>query len=447
MENKLVVTKKTNIRYFILAMLFIVTTVNYADRATLSMAAPVIRKDLGIEPVTMGYIFSAFGWAYMLMQLPSGWLLDKFGSRIVYGVGLFIWSLFTALQGTVGFLSGGALIVAFFVYRLVMGAAEAPAFPADARIAASWFPTHERGAATSVFNSSQYFALAAFNPLLGWIVVAFGWKYVFYYMGLAGMILAIIWLKVIREPKDDPRVNQAELEYIQSGGGLVNIEKSTEIKWFYVRQLLTSRMMVGIYIGQFCVNTISWFFLTWFPTYLVQAKGMSVLKVGLIAAIPAIAGFVGNLLGGFGSDWLFRHGKSLTVARKTPIVLGLIMSSSIILANYVTVEWIVIAVMSLAFFSKGVGALGWVVVGDTSPKEIVGISGGMFNFFSNAASILTPIIIGYILHATNSFNGALLYVGLVGFTGAMSYLFIVPEIKRLELIRQEDKAEDKTISL
>jgi MFS transporter, ACS family, glucarate transporter len=197
--------------------------------------------------------------------------------------------------------------------------------------------------------------------------------------------------------------------------------------------LVSNRLIIGIYLGQFCLNTITWFFLTWFPSYLVTAKGMSILKVGLVASIPAIAGFAGGVLGGYWSDWLLRRGKTLTVARKTPIILGLVFSSSIILANYVTSEVLVIAVMSLAFFSKGVGALGWAVVGDTSPKEMVGLSGGIFNFIGNLASIVTPIAIGYILSTTGSFNGALVYVGAMGFLGAMSYLIIVGEIKRVEL--------------
>ena len=186
-------------------------------------------------------------------------------------------------------------------------------------------------------------------------------------------------------------------------------------------------------MGQFSISTITWFFLTWFPMYLVQAKGMSILKVGIVASIPAAAGFIGGILGGYISDWLLRRGKSLTFARKTPIILGLLLSSSIVLANYVTVEAVVIAVMSLAFFAKGFGALGWVVIGDTSPKEMVGLSGGIFNLAGNIASIVTPIVIGYILNVTQSFNGALIFVGAMGLVGALSYLFIVGEIKRVEL--------------
>jgi ACS family glucarate transporter-like MFS transporter len=426
--------KKTNVRFLILAMLFIVTTMNYVDRATLSMAAPVMRKDLGIDPVMMGYAFSAFGWSYTALQIPGGWILDRYGSRLVYGIGLFLWSLFTFFQGTVGFLTGAAAFTVLFALRFLMGVGEAPAFPANARITTMWFPNHERGTAAAIFNSGQYFALAAFSPLMGVILVSFGWPSVFYSMGLVGIILATIWFRVIRDPRNHPRVNQAEIDYIQTGGGLANMQdKKSKVEWRHVKQLLTNRMMLGVYLGQFCLNTITWFFLTWFPTYLVQARGMSILKVGIIASIPAIAGFIGGVGGGIFSDWLLRRGNSLTFSRKTPIIIGLTLSGSIILANYVTAEWVVIAVMSLAFFSKGFGALGWPVVTDTSPKEMVGLNGGMFNFCGNIASIVTPIVIGYLVSAQQSFNGALIFVGVMGILGALSYLFIVGEIKRLEL--------------
>ncbi|WP_094607805.1 putative glucarate transporter [Sporomusa silvacetica DSM 10669] len=438
MNGNQVIQKKTNIRYFILAMLFIVTTFNYVDRATLSIAAPIMSKDLGFNAVTMGMAFSAFGWAYTALQIPGGWVLDKYGARVVYGSGLFLWSLFTALQGTIGFFAGSAFAMLFGL-RFLMGIAEAPAFPANARITAMWFPTHERGFASAIFNSAQYFALAVFTPLMAWTLHAFGWHYIFYWTGAAGIIISVFWFKVIRDPKNHSGVNQAEMDYIEAGGGLASLgDKKTPIKWNYVRALIQNRQMIGIYLGQFCLNTITWFFLTWFPTYLVQAKGMSMLKVGLVASIPAIAGFAGGVLGGYWSDWLLRRGKSLTVARKTPIIIGLVFSSSIILANYVDSTVLVVVVMSLAFFSKGIGALGWCVVGDTSPKEMVGVSGGIFNMVGNLASIVTPLVIGYILDVTKSFNGALIFVGIMGLLGAMSYLFIVGDIHRMELKTEKD---------
>ena len=417
-----------------LTVLFVVTTVTFADRATLSMAAPAMGKDLGLDPVAMGYAFSAFGWSYAALQIPGGWLLDRFGSWLVYGVGLFFRSLFSFLQGAVGCFAGTAAFVSLFSLRFGMGIGEAPAFPANSRITAMWFPTHERGFASAVFNSAQYFALALFCPLLGWILAVFGWQHVFYVMGLAGMLLALLWWKVIRSPRNHPGVNRAELEYIKGGGGLAGMEaRKTAIKWSQVRALISNRMMIGVCIGQFCLNTITWFFLTWFPTYLVHAKGLTILKVGMIASIPALAGFAGGLLGGWVSDLMLKRGTTLTAARKTPIILGLILSGSIILANYVSAQWAIIAIMSLAFFSKGFGALGWVVISDASPKEMVGLSGGIFNFAGNLASIVTPIVIGYILEKTGSFNDALIFVGSMGILGALSYLFIVGKIERLEL--------------
>ena len=427
---------RTNVRYLILVTLFIVTTMNYVDRATLSMAGPDMRDKLGIDPVLMGYAFSAFGWSYTALQIPGGWFLDRFGSRVVYGVGLLFWSLFTFLQGTVGFFYGAVAFVLLFILRFLMGIGEAPAFPANSRLVTTWFPAHERGFSSAVFNSAQYFALAAFNPLMGWILHVWGWQSVFYIMGVAGILLSFHWFKFMRDPRSHPMANQAEIDYIESGGGLATIqEKTSVIKWSSIQELLSNKMLLGVYLGQFCINTITWFFLTWFPDYLVQDKGMSILKVGLIASIPALLGFTGGLLGGYFSDLLLRRGKSLTFARKTPIILGLAFSSCIILANYVTTGWVVIGVLSLAFFSKGFGALGWVVVSDTSPKEMVGLCGGLFNFIGNIASIVTPIVIGYILKVTNSFNLALIYVGVMGILGALSYLLIVGEIKRVELKR------------
>lgn len=423
---------KTNVRYLILALIFIVTTFNYVDRATLSIAAPSMKKELGFDAVTMGMAFSAFGWAYTSMQIPGGWILDKYGARIVYGSGLLLWSVFTFFQGFVGYFS--AAFAMLFVLRFLMGIAESPAFPANSRLTVMWFPTHERGLATAIFQSAQYFALAAFTPLMTWTVHAWSWHYIFFWTGAIGVVIAGFWLSYIKDPKHHKGVNQEELDYIKAGGGMSDIgEKKVKVHWYQVKALVSNRMMLGVYLGQFCLTTITWFFLTWFPTYLIEAKGMSILKVGLVAAIPAIAGFIGGMIGGTWSDWLLKRGHSLTVARKTPIILGLLFSSTIILANYVQSEVFVIAVMSLAFFAKGIGNLGWCVIGDSSPKEVMGISGGIFNFCGNLASIATPLAIGYILKSTGSFDGALLYVGIIGFIGAMSYLFIVGKIERLEI--------------
>jgi ACS family glucarate transporter-like MFS transporter/ACS family D-galactonate transporter-like MFS transporter len=435
---------RTKVRYAILLLIFLITTLNYADRATLSVTGSAMRTEFSLDAIRMGYIFSAFSWAYVLSQLPAGWLLDRFGARRVYAASIFLWSLFTLLQSSIGLLgSAGAAIVALFALRFAMGAAESPAFPANAKVVASWFPTSERGTASAIFNAAQYFAAVVFTPLMAWLTHAFGWQAVYVVMGAIGLMLAFTWLKVMKNPADHPRVSRAELEYIQQGGGVVTgHQKATRAEriensggWSLVRQLLSNRMLLGVYLAQYCINVLTYFFLTWFPIYLVQARGMTILHAGLIASLPAICGFSGGVLGGVLSDGMIRRGCSLTVARKVPIVGGMLLSVCIIGCNYVSTDWIVVALMSLAFFGKGIGALGWAVVADTSPKEALGLSGAIFNMFGNVAGIVTPIVIGYLVARTGSFNGALVFVGANALLTVFSYLVIVKDIKRVELRR------------
>jgi MFS transporter, ACS family, glucarate transporter len=428
--------RRSRVRLLIVTMLFLVTTVNYADRATLSIAGTALAKELSLDPVAMGYIFSAFGWSYVAAQVPGGWLLDRFGSKWVYACSILIWSLFTLMQGLVGFLTGATAVAVLFLLRLLVGLAEAPSFPANARIVAAWFPDNERGTASAFFNSGQYFATVLFAPLMGWIAHDFGWRYVFYLMGSVGFV----WIKTMYGPKDHPGVNEAELDYIREGGALVELdapknERAADNgpKWNYIGQLLSNRMMLGVYIGQFCINTLTYFFLTWFPVYLVRERGLNILQAGFVATLPALCGFIGGVLGGIISDAILHKTNSLTLARKIPIVGGMLLSMTIIACNYVDGQALVIGFMALAFFGKGIGALGWAVVSDTSPKEAGGVSGGLFNTFGNLSSITTPIIIGYILAATGSFAGALVFVGANALVAAFAYLVIVGKIERVQL--------------
>ncbi len=430
--------RMSRVRFVILAMLFIVTTINYADRATISIAGSAMQKELGIDAVSLGYIFSAFGWAYVIAQIPGGWLLDRFGSKRVYTFSILLWSLFTLAQGAIGFFTGAAAIVMVFCLRFLVGAAEAPSFPANSRIVAAWFPANERGTAAAIFNSAQYAATVVFAPLMAWLVHAFGWHHVFIVMGVIGIVMAVVWRAFVHEPKDHPGVNRAEIEYIEAGGGLVNMDragvaKAEGPKLGYVKQLLQNRMLMGVYIAQYCINALTYFFITWLPVYLVQARGMSILKAGFVASIPAVCGFLGGILGGIISDALLRRGASLSMARKVPIVLGMLLSMTMVICNYVDAQAVVVAVMALSFFGKGLGALGWAVNSDTAPKQIAGLSGALMNTFGNLSSITTPIAIGYIVNTTGSFNGALVYVGIHAAVAIVCYLFMVGEIKRVEL--------------
>ncbi len=402
---------KNHVRYFIVFMLFFVSTLNYADRAALGTTQKGLAADLGLGPMALGFLLPAWAWSYCLAQIPAGWLLDRFGSKNVYGAGFFLWSLFIFLIGFTGFLKGRIAFAVLFGLLLLAGFALAPAFPGNGRFVAAWFPTSERGTASAIFNSSQYFSLVLFAPLMSWITHQFGWQYVFGRWASLGMVLTPVWFKVAYSPKEHPTVSSAELDYIEKGGAMVNMEMAGKsgarftLKWTHIRQLLRSRMLIGVYIGQFCITTLTYFFVTWFPGYL-QDRGMTIVKAGFIAAPTALCGCIGGVLGGRFSDMLLKRGCTLSFSRKLPIVLGMLLSCVMIFCNYVRADWIVIAIMCLAFFGKGFGALGWTVVSDTSPKEITGLSGGLFNTFGNTAAITTGFIVGLLVRWTGGFSSA-----------------------------------------
>ncbi|OUS92617.1 MFS transporter [Rhodococcus sp. NCIMB 12038] len=437
------------VRYTILAMIFAVTVINYADRATISIAGDSIQDEFGISSVTLGYIFSAFGWAYLIGQIPGGWLLDRYGAKKVYGWAIVTWSTFTVLQGFLGSFSMGTAVGLLVALRFLVGLTESPAFPGNSKIVSAWFPAKERGTAASIFNSAQYFSTIVFAPIMGWLVTAMGWEHVFTVIGGIGIALGLIWTKVIYSPRRHPRLKKPEFEYIEAGGALVDMDQpgqkqqagSDQLR--YMKLLLTNRMTLGVFVGQFFITTITWFFLTWFPVYLVQERGMSILEAGFIAVLPAICGFVGGISGGLISDALLRLGWSLTRARKTPIITGLLLATAIIGCNFVDASWLVVVLMCVSFFGKGLGALGWAVMADISPKEISGLGGGVFNTFGSVASITTPIVIGYIVDSYGSFELALVYVGVCALLTVVSYIFVVGPIKRLDLAEMQARADRK----
>lgn len=427
----------THVRYLIVLMLFVASTFSYGDRVVLSIAAGDISRDLHLDPLRLGYLFSGFGWAYAAAQLPAGGLLDRFGSKRVYGISIICWSICAWLAGFTGYLAAIPAFYALFVLRLISGLAQSPVFPGNGRIVSAWFPTSERGRASAIFNASQYFSLVLFAPIMGWIVHAMGWKECFWFAGAIGLALALAWFELVHGVQSHPRISRNEVDLIQRGGGLANLDATPEpstntLTWPAILWLLSQRMFVGIYIGQYCITTLTWFFLTWFPIYLTQTRHISIVKAGFLAALPALCGFAGGILGGVVSDRLLGSGHSLSFARKLPIVLGMTLAMTMVACNYATTSTTVMILMSLAFFGKGFGALGWTVISDTSPRNLVGVNGGLFNLIGNLAGATTPPIIGLILKYTGSFNYALIFVATTALLAIVAYLVIVGEIKRIE---------------
>jgi ACS family D-galactonate transporter-like MFS transporter len=425
--------RRSRARYHILGLLAVGTMINYLDRTVLGIAAPQLTKELGINAALMGLIFSAFSWSYVVSQIPGGVFLDRFGSKVTYYLSMTLWSLCTLAQGLV---TG---VVGLFACRLGLGVTEAPCFPTNSRIVATWFPQTERAFATGTYTVGEYIGLAFFSPLLFALMGSFGWRSLFYVVGAAGVLFGLVWWRFYREPRDHPAANDAELEYIEAGGGLTHHHGKAEavkrppLDWRNIGRLLKHRQLTGICLGQFAGNSTLVFFLTWFPTYLATQRHMGWLKIGFFATMPFIAASVGVMFGGMFSDWLLRRGKSPNVARKLPIIAGLLLASTIILANFVESNVAVIAILSVAFFAQGMAALGWTLVSDIAPDGMLGLTGGIFNVAANLAGIITPLVIGVIVATTGSFVGALAFIGVIALIGAASYIFIVGDIKRIVL--------------
>ncbi|OTP71940.1 MFS transporter [Caballeronia sordidicola] len=423
------VRTRSRTRFVILALLAVGTMINYLDRTVLGIAAPTMTKELGIDAAVMGIVFSAFSWTYALAQIPGGVFLDRFGSKVTYFLALTFWSFFTLMQGfAVGLKS-------LLLFRFGLGVSEAPCFPVNSRVVATWFPQHERARATGIYTVGEYLGLACFAPALFWIMGNFGWRSLFIVVGVIGIVFGMVWWLFYREPHDSKSVNQAELDYISAGGGLepAGGQQTMAFSWGNVGKLLKRRQIAGACLGQFAGNTTLVFFLTWFPTYLATERHMGWLKVGFFAVMPFLAAAVGVMFGGWISDLLLKRTGSANIARKLPIIFGLLGASTIIAANYVSSDALVITILSIAFFGQGMVGLGWTLISDIAPKNLMGLTGGIFNFCANLAGIVTPLVIGLIVAKTGSFFYALSYVGAAALVGALSYIFIVGDVRRVEI--------------
>ncbi|MDE1195153.1 MAG: MFS transporter [Pseudomonas sp.] len=415
-------------RWFMLSLLLIATIINYVDRVNISIAAPFMAKDLGLDKVQMGLIFSAFAWTYAFALVPAGFIADRFGSRLTYGASLISWSAVTVCQG----MAGG--FASLFGLRLAIGAMEAPAFPANSRAVTVWFPARERGMASSIYVCGQYLGTALFTGLLLWLATTYDWRHVFYSTGIVGILFGIAWLYLYRDPLNCKKVSKQELDYIEAGGGLVKSSKDkNKFKWAQIAELLKYRQVWAICLGKFASTSALYFFLTWFPTYLIEERHLTMVKVGIFAVLPFIGATVGVLLAGFIADWMIRRGVSLSFARKLPLVVGSALGMSIMLVNFTDSNELCIALLTIAFFAQGIASASWAAVSEIAPKELIGLTGGITSLAANIGGIVTPIVIGQILHLTGNFAWAFWFIGGMACMGTLSYSLLLGRIYRIEL--------------
>ncbi|GAM58362.1 D-galactonate transporter [Vibrio ishigakensis] len=311
--------KQTKKRFFIVFLLFVTVVINYLDRANLSIAAPAMMRDLDLTTEQIGWIFSAWGLSYACFQIPAGWLVDKFKPKYFLATILILWSIATVI---IGFVSNFLLIIAL---RFIVGMFEAPSYPINSKIVTNWIPESERASSIAIYTSAQFVGLAFLAPVLSYILMTYNWQMVFIVTGGVGILWAIYWLFAYNEPKDFPGISQSELDYLKDNGALLD-EQVAEKKvtdsesktdfWGDLLYIVTRRKIIGTCIGQFALGSATIFFLTWFPTYLVEYHNLSFVKAGFMASLPFLCGFLGVLCSGFTSDYLLKKGYSLATARK-----------------------------------------------------------------------------------------------------------------------------------
>ena len=428
--DQLAEEKPTRQRFWVMGMLFVSVVINYLDRSNLSIVAPRLSDEMHLSPHLLGATLSAFGWTYALFQIPASRLVDRINPRALFATTLALWSVGTLLMGFTG------TILQILALRLAVGAFEAPSYPINNRIATTWFGETERASVIGFYTSGQFVGLAFLTPVLTWIESRFGWRFVFQATGAAGLLWALAWWVWYRDPLQSRWINRAELRHISDGGGIPDLSRRLNQTggstfWKDLRVVMGNRQLIGVYIGQFGLSSTLWFFLTWFPTYLVRFRHIALVNAGLMAAFPFLAAFVGVLSGGILSDWLLRKGHNLTVARKLPIITGLLLASTLCLANLTDRSSVALSLMACSFFGCGFASISWSVISTMAPERLIGLTGGVFNFISNCAAIVVPIAIGFLIRGT-SFSLPLIFISMMALMGIGSYVFLVGDIRRVE---------------
>jgi sugar phosphate permease len=423
-------------RWGIGALLGIGVLINYIDRIGLSVAAPQIKDVFQLSPVELGLLFSAFAWSYALLQIPTGVVLDRFGPTRVGRWGAFLWGVASTITA---FSSGFAGI---FIARILLGVAEAPAFPVSSKATGYWFPRNERGLATAIFDAAAKFSNVIGVPLVAVTVVAFGWRWGFGLTAALSFLYFIAFFFIYRDPSADTKLSKIEYDYIRQGGATPEGTSGTSAMNL-LGYLLTKSKVWGLTIGFAAYGYTFYLFLTWLPGYLVQTMHMSILKSAGFAAIPwAVATVTDLLVGGWLIDYLVSRGKDDSKVRKGVLIVGMLFGLAVFGATQTTdprwaIFWISIALGGLA----SAAPVGCSLPSLIAPKGGVGTIGGIMNFVNNLMGAAAPIVTGYIVGATNSFTNAFFVAGVILIIGIISFVFVLGKIEPIPDLTEVPPAE------
>ena len=388
--------------------------INTFDRGALGVAAPVMLKELHMDAGVMGIALSAFYCSYILCMVPVGRFADTYGAKKALGWAAALWSLASASTGLISGFYG--LIAA----RFVVGAGEAAGNPLSAKVINENFQSSQRATATGFCLSGTKLGMAAVPLVMGYLMTAWNWRGAFVITGLGSLLWCLCWHFFYRE-------NEAQ---VAAGAQ----SQKAAIPW---GKFLANRTVLGLMVTKFFLDYLWVLFVSWLPAYLVMERGFSIIKMGLYASIPWVMSFVAQPAMGYFSDWLIKKGVSVTKARKYSLVGSQLVAALVIAVGFVDDPLIAVILLAINITGESASSgIMWTILAEVSPKGMGGTVSSAINTVSSIAGILAPTITGFIYKFTGSFQMALLVAGVGVLISACSILFIVPEIKPIELNEQ-----------
>lgn len=379
--------KIPHLRWYIAALLFLATVINYVDRQALSVAAPVITKELGLSPISYANILQAFLWAYTVMYVVSGVIVDRWGTRIGLGVFMVWWSVANMLHAFVN----NALQLGFF--RFLLGAGESGNFMAATKATSEWFPAKERAFVNGLVNAGAAVGAIVSGPTIVWLYLRYGWRSTFVITGALGLVWMCAWLYFYYLPQRHPRITQEELALIEGDDPAPVARK--KIRW---RELLQIRQTWGLFLARLLSSPVWWFYLFWLPKYLVEQRGFSMQQMGMLVWLPYLCADLGSIFGGLLSGYLIKRKIEVLRARRLsmlPFAMAMPVSLLIPFTPSTTVAMIVICIVTFSHMAWMTNLM--TVTNDIYPKQVVGSVAGIAAFGNGMGGAIFTSLTGYVV--------------------------------------------------
>jgi len=408
----------TGKRFYIVAFLFFNMFINYMDRINLSVAAPTISRMFKWDSATMGWIFSCYLFSYMIFLIPWGRATDRFGSRNVGAISMVLWSLGGMASGaTVGFAS-------MLTARLGLGLGEAASFPICGKVVRQWFPAAERGLATAIFNAGTFAGPALSAPFVAWLVLQTGWRMSFVITGVMGLLWALLWYAFFRAPAECKWLPEDERNHILSQTGTTAAAAAKPPTPHALRLLLSRKTMWGQFLTQGCCAYTMYLFLAWLPSYLVRERHMDLMKASWFTAMPYLLSVVFGILIGKLSDSILTPEAVKQGKRRQLLIVFILLSSVVLITNMVSNQWLVVVLIAVALTSiSSALTLNIAMCNDLVWDPSMAATALGFQILGgNSLGFLAPILTGYIVKTTGSFNSAFILAGCLLFLGMAASL-------------------------